>query len=266
MLSGQVPPFIMVATAFAVAFGIGLIYLWLRGISVKSLVRQPINIWAIGIGGLFGYHFLYFLAFRLAPAVEVNLLNYLWPLLIVLFSALLPGERLQWWHIVGAILGFVGAFVLLTGGDGFTIEEGYLTGYAAAIGAAVIWASYSVLSRRFSEVPTEMVALYCGATSVLALLCHLIFEEMVRPYGTQWLILIVMGLGPVGSAFYLWDYGVKRGNIRLLGVAAYLIPLLSTALLVLFGGAEAGWRIWVACGLIVSGALLAGRNLLLDRN
>ena len=260
-LSGEIPPLQLVAMSFLIAFIVGLLYLWWRGSSIKDLLVQPPPVWILGIWGLFGYHFLYFMAFRLAPPVEVNLLNYLWPLLIVLLSALLPGEGLHRGHIAGVLLALIGTFILITGGEGFTYESHYFTGYAAAVGAAVVWSTYSVLSRKYREVPTEVVAVYCGITAVLALIGHLVFEISVMPQGSQWLVILGIGIGPVGSAFYFWDHGVKRGDIRVLGVGAYIIPLLSTGWLILFGNANSTWSLWVSCALIVVGAGIAGRDL-----
>ncbi|HEY0832455.1 MAG TPA: EamA family transporter [Azospirillum sp.] len=264
-LSGTIPPFQLVAMAFALAFVVGTVAAVARGRDVVGVLRQPAPVWLLGVGGLFGYHFFYFLAFRLAPgaAVEVNLLNYLWPLLIVLFSALLPGERLRRGHVLGALAGLAGTVLLITGRNrGLSIDAADLPGYLSALACAVTWAAYSVLSRRFGNVPTEAVGGFCLATAVLAGLCHLAFEGTVMPVGWEWLAVLAMGVGPVGAAFFVWDHGVKRGDIRALGALSYATPLLSTFLLILFGQADAGWTVWAACALIVGGAVLASRDVL----
>ena len=264
-LSGTIPPFQLVAMSFAVGFVVGTAASAARGKDVIGVLRQPWPVWLLGIAGLFGYHFFYFLAFRLAPdaAVEVNLLNYLWPLLIVLFSALLPGERLKRGHVLGALCGLAGTVLIVTGrGRGVSLEAGALPGYLSAVTCAVAWAAYSVLSRRFGNVPTEAVGGFCLATAVLAGLCHLLFETTVIPTGGEWLAVIAMGIGPVGAAFFVWDHGVKRGDIRALGVLSYATPLTSTFLLILFGQATGGWTVWAACALIVGGAVLASRDVL----
>lgn len=256
-LAGEIPPFQLVAMAFAVGAMPGVVNLAMTGTNPATLLRIPLAAWAVGIGGLFGYHFSYFIALRNAPAVEANLINYLWPLLIVLFSALLPGERLRWWHIAGALLGLTGTLVLVSGGDGFAFQGEYLGGYAAAIACAVTWAAYSVLNRRFARIPTVAVAGFCLVTAVLAGACHLLMETTVRPEGVQWLAVTGLGLGPIGTAFYAWDYGTKHGEIRVLGAMAYGAPLLSTLVLIAFGRAEATAAVTAACLLIVTGALVA---------
>ncbi|NYZ11495.1 EamA family transporter [Azospirillum sp. RWY-5-1] len=265
-LAAAIPPFQLVAMSFGIAFVVGTAAGAALGRDVVGALRQPPAVWLLGVGGLFGYHFFYFLAFQLAPgaAVEVNLLNYLWPLLIVLFSALLPGERLRRGHVLGALAGLAGTalIVLGRGTGGVSVEAANLPGYLSAATCAVTWAAYSVLSRRFGDVPTEAVGGFCLATSILSGLCHLLFETTAVPTGTEWLIVILMGIGPVGAAFFVWDHGVKRGDIRALGALSYATPLLSTFLLILFGDRAGGWSVWVACALIIGGAVLASRDVL----
>src|SRR5437763_2409703 len=110
--AGPIPPFQMVAMTFAVGAAIGIARARARGVGWSGLVGWPARVWLLGIGGLFGYHALYFAALQLAPPAEANLVNYLWPLLIVLLSAPLAGERLGWPHLVGALLGFAGVALL----------------------------------------------------------------------------------------------------------------------------------------------------------
>lgn len=259
-LAGPIPPFQITAMAFALAFALALTKWLLRGERIGRHLALPPHVWAVGVGGLFGYHVCYFAALAWAPPVEANLINYLWPLLIVVFSGLLPGERLRWWHLAGTAAGLAGCALLIGGGVG-GIRGEYLAGYLAAFGAALAWSSYSVLSRRLREVPTDAVGGFCGVTSLLALLAHLVFEDTYVPTGDEWLAALGLGLGPVGAAFYLWDFGVKRGDIKSLGALSYMTPLLSTFLLVAFGRAEPSLRLGLACLLIVGGAVLASREL-----
>lgn len=255
--SGAVPPFQLAAMTFLVAGLVGVVSWLARPHGIRALRQRPV-VWLLGISGLFGYHALYFAALRLAPPAEAGLINYLWPLLIVLFSAFLPGERLRAAHVVGALLGFAGVAVLVAGRDTLEARPEHLPGYLASAACAFVWATYSVLSRRFGEVPTDAVAGFCLATSGLSLLCHLAFETTVWPANaTQWLAVLALGLGPVGAAFYVWDIGMKRGDIRLLGVASYAAPVLSTLILVLAGYAEPTLTLALACMLIVAGALIA---------
>ncbi|MDX2216611.1 MAG: EamA family transporter [Oculatellaceae cyanobacterium bins.114] len=261
-LSGSIPPFQLTAMCFSIAFLLGLA-LWIKqGGNVLTHLKLPYKVWMLGVIGLFGYHFFYFMALSHSPAVEASLIAYLWPLLIVLFSALLPGERLQWFHVVGAIAGFVGAALLVTKGQAFVLNLQYSLGYASALLCAVIWSSYSVLSRRFGAIPTNAVGGFCGVTAVLAWICHALFETSVIPIGGEILAVLCLGIGPLGLAFFTWDYGVKHGNIKVLGALSYAAPLLSTLLLVACGLASATWVLGIACLLIVGGAVLAAGDFI----
>lgn len=260
--SGTMPAFQLTAITFAIG---GLSLLVIRPGAIKAM-RQPLPVWLLGVGGLFGYHFCYFFALRNAPPVEAGLINYLWPLLIVVFSALLPGERLKWQHIAGCALALTGAVLVVTRGQGFGFDAQYTLGYATALCAAVIWSTYSVLSRRFAAVSSDAIAGFCLVTAILAAICHLLLEQTVWPTDLwQWAALIGLGLGPVGLAFYVWDIGVKRGDIQVLGAASYSAPLLSTLILILTGYATYSHVILIACLLITAGAVLAAKDLLFGR-
>jgi drug/metabolite transporter (DMT)-like permease len=259
--AGPIPPFQMVAMTFAVGASIGIVRALARGVGWQGLVGWPFRVWLLGIGGLFGYHALYFAALQLAPPAEANLVNYLWPLLIVLLSAPLAGERLGWPHLLGAFLGFAGV-ALLTVGRGVSFTGTYALGYALALGCAFAWSLYSVLSRRFGETPTDAIAAFCAASAILSLGCHWVFERTVWPASAAaWLAVLALGLGPAGAAFYLWDHAVKRGDIRALGALSYPTPILSTALLIACGLAEPTSTLLIAALLVTVGAVLASREL-----
>ncbi|MDM9627224.1 EamA family transporter [Rhizobium sp. S152] len=258
--SGKMPPFQLSAICFAIASLPGILVLVLKP-SRLALLKQPASVWIVGIAGLFGYHFLYFTALRNAPAVEAGLIAYLWPLLIVVGSALLPGEKLRWYHLVGALAGLCGTF-LIVGRNGVNFDGAYALGYGAAFLCAFTWSGYSLLTRRFDAVSTDVVTGFCLATSILSLVCHLALETTVWPQGVvEWVAVVGLGLFPVGAAFYAWDYGVKNGNIQILGAASYAAPLLSTLILTLFGFAEATPRIAIACVLVTGGAVLAAQDM-----
>jgi len=263
--SGQVPPFQLAAMTFLVGGLLGVASWPFRPGAAKALF-QNWRVWALGVAGLFGYHFVYFSAIRDAPPVEVSLLAYLWPLFLVVFSALLPGEKLKAHHLAGVVLGLGGALLVITGGEGLSLAQGWRWGHFLGFACAIIWAVYSVLSRRFAGVSTDIVAGFCLATALLAALCHVIFETTVWPQGSiQWLAVLGLGLMPVGAAFYTWDYGVKHGDIMVLGALSYLSPLVSTLILVACGFAPATWSVAAACVLITAGAAVAAKDLFFRR-
>ena len=263
--TGRIPAFQLAAMTFAIGALVGFATWIGRKDATRALAQPPIA-WIVGVGGLFGYHALYFLSLRYAPPAEATLVNYLWPLLIVLFSSLLPGERLLPHHIIGAALGLAGTVLLLAGNTGH-VTSAELPGLIAACVAAVVWATYSVMSRRLKSVPTAAVAGFCLATSLLAALVHSLIETTIWPETTiQWLAVAALGVGPVGAAFYAWDVGMKRGDIRVLGAASYATPLLSTAFLIAAGFSEASTTIAVAALLIAGGGLIAAKDMLRKRS
>jgi drug/metabolite transporter (DMT)-like permease len=246
------PPFLLVGTALLVGS--------LCSAHRLRDWRVPPRVLALGIYGLFGFHFLLFVALRLAPPVEANLVNYLWPLLIVVLApAMLPGQRLRVRHIAGAMAGFAGAALLVTGGRlGFDLA--HAAGYAAALGSAFIWATYSLATKRLAAFPTATIGLFCAASGALALGCHLLAEPRYVPAAGEVPWLLALGLGPMGAAFFLWDHALKHGDARRIGALAYLTPLVSTLVLVAAGQGTLTGVALAAIALIVGGAVLGGRS------
>ena len=258
LTEGGLPAFQLMAMTFSLAFMLMNMSWWRQGHLGLRHFRQPKLAWLLGVGGYFGYHFCYFEAMSRAPAVEVSLLAYLWPLLIVLFASFLPGEKLKPRHLFGALFALAGCWILVgKGSTGFSVEN--LPGYLLALGCALIWSCYSVASRLVKTVPTDAVGWFCAVTAVLAMICHLLWEKTVWPLSSiQWVGVLGLGLGPVGIAFFTWDYGIKHGNLQLLGVLAYAAPLISVLLLVVAGEAQPDRALILACLAIVGGSALAG--------
>lgn len=254
--AAAIPPLQLTAMSFGVAAVLGVGVLAARG--RLGDLRQPVRAWVHGVGGLFGFHALYFTALAWAPAAEANLINYTWPLLIVLLSAPLLGLQLTVRHLTGAVLGAAGCALLLAGGASLTATA--LPGYAAAVCSAITWATYSVLSRRFAAVPTGAVAGFCAASAVLAAASHFAFEPTAIPDTPAWIAVLVLGAGPVGGAFFLWDVGMKRGDPRLLGTLAYATPVASTLLLCAGGYAAFTATTLVSAVLVASGGFVAARS------
>ncbi|MDN3526289.1 DMT family transporter [Halomonas sabkhae] len=261
--AGPVPPFLLTALCFGFAGILAvLMFLWRgEGAALKAAFQQPVMGWLLGVGGLFGYHLFYFIAQQNAPAASAGLISYLWPLLIVILAGLvLPGERLRVIHLVGGVCGFVGA-ALLVGPGGFDWSGEYTLGYLVALLAAFIWSGYSVASRLLARIPTTAVAWNCLGAAILALICHLIWEPAGWPQGANLWAILALGLGPVGSAFFTWDIGMKRGQVRLLGLLSYATPLCSTLVLIAFDLATPSPSLLIAALLICGGALIGSGML-----
>ncbi|MEJ5992521.1 DMT family transporter [Ramlibacter sp. PS3R-8] len=246
----HVPPFLLTGLALV----IGSIPAW-------PLVRQwkvPARTLALGIYGLFLYHFLLFIALRMAPAVEANLVNYLWPLFIVVLAPVfLPGLRLKAAHVLAALAGFAGAAIAILGGG--DAKGAWSWGYLPALASAFIWASYSLWTRRVAAFPTAAIGLFGLVSGLLSLGCHALLEQPVDLSQRDWLLVAVLGFGPLGAAFFLWDKALKGGDARHIGILSYLTPLASTALLVLVTGREMSASIALAAALIIGAAVVGTR-------
>jgi drug/metabolite transporter (DMT)-like permease len=256
-LLSDIPPLLLT--------GIGLIIG--AAVSIPSL-RFGIKPWKVpaktlllGVYGLFGYHLMLFLALQNAPAVEANLVNYLWPLLIVLLSPIFTKSlTLNFRYVLAAISGFAGAVIAITyngsGLESLSIEVGYFF----ALVAAVIWATYSLATTKVPSFPTPAIGLFALVSGVLAIGAHFIFEPAAAISSSDWLLLVILGAGPLGGAFYLWDAALKIGDPRRIGLLAFLTPLLSTALLLVVSGDSLSWQLLLATALVVGGALLGPRT------
>lgn len=260
--AGPVPPFQLAAMTFLLGGLVGAAS-WPFRPGATTALRQPWQVWALGVGGLCIYHCAYFFAIQSVPPVEASLIAYLWPLLIVVMAAFLPGERLRPHHLVGALLGLAGAVLIITKGGQVGLADGLKPGHLIALFCAFVWSGYSVLSRRFGAVPTDVVAGYCLITAVVTFGLHTALETTVVPHGaTQWLAILALGAFPLGAAFYAWDWGCKRGDIMVLGSLSYAAPLLSTVILLVAGYGTFRWYVAAACVLIVAGAVVAARDML----
>lgn len=260
--SGNVPPLQLMAMSFGVAFLVFIIRWRMKGLTMASQFSMPLAVWLLGIVGYCGNLLLYFYAMRNAPVAQINLINYVWPMLIILFSAALPGERLRWWHLLGAVIGFVGVLTLFWTGERIDIQSRYVPAYIAVFCSAAIWAGFSVTMRRVKKVPSEAFGAFAAGTALLALVSHLAVEQTAWPATPgQWIAVAGLSLGPICLAYIAWNIGIRHGHVRLLAAGSFSIPILSTLILVLMRQATLSVNLAVACLLVVGGAVVASMDM-----
>ena len=241
------------------------------GLLIGSLISLPLSKFRInklavskstlllGVYGLFGYHAMLFAAFQAAPALQVNLVNYLWPLLIVVLAPLFFRElKLKVRPVLAALAGFLGAGLAISAGS--EISGGFSIGYFYALIAAVIWSTYSLGTRKVGHFPTASIGLFGLVAGSLALVLHLILEPATSISALDWWWLLLLGLGPLGGAFYFWDYALKHGNPQRVGLISFLTPLLSTIMLVLVSGEALSPTLLISAGLIFGAAFVGTRG------
>jgi drug/metabolite transporter (DMT)-like permease len=253
----HLPPFLLTGLALM----IGSVMSWPLVLRDRRAWAVPLRTLALGVYGLFGFHFLLFIALRHAPPVEANLVNYLWPLfMVVLAPVLLPGMSLRPLHVVAALLGFAGAAIAILGARGAaSAGSGSYWGFLPALGSAFIWASYSLWTQRVAAFPTAAIGLFGGVSGALSLICHALLEPSAALSSRDWLLVTLCGLGPLGAAFFFWDMALKRGDARQIGILSYITPLASTALLLLVTQRPLSWTIALAAVLIISAAVMGTR-------
>ena len=251
----HIPPFLLTGVALLIG---SLVSLPLSRFDWRVL-RVPLSALALGVYGLFGYHFLLFMALRDAPPVQANLVNYLWPLgMVVMAPWFLPGTKATSQHVVSGLMGFAGAALAITGGQSLEVIPNW--GYIWALGAAFVWASYSLMTQRVAGFPTAALGLFALVSGLLALLCHGLLEPATVLSSNDWLYLIAMGLGPLGAAFYLWDAALKLGDARQIGLLSFLTPLGSTLLLLWVRGDKPSLSLALSAALIVGAAWVGTRK------
>lgn len=262
LLLKGIPPLQLTATMFGIASIVTFVAFWKKRDKVAASIRMPITLLLVNLAGIFGFNYLYILALRSAPAVEVVLIVNLWPIVMMLMSIASERRKLEWQHILGAAIGLAGVYVCVTKGKSIALDWQHLGGYLAACGCALLWPIYSLVNRKAdSEQTSYAIPWLCLISAFLGLILHVVGEATVSPTNWQWAYLIFAGAGATGLSFIFWDYGVKHGDIRLLSNISYGEPLIGLLVLIVFGFAQYTPLVALSALLIVAGAALSSLTL-----
>lgn len=256
----SIPTFEILSVALTVSFLTTSVWLTYSG-RWKLIAKQPQTIWIPGVIGVFFNDLAYFTAFKYAPAAQVDIINYLWPMLIVLMSAVLPKHSLKRNHLIAAGLGFIGASLAIwdTCSEG-SFQISHLLGYFFALLSAFSWSFYIVCSMQPNhKAPIEMIGMFCGVGAILAIGTHTYFETTMWLEMQQVATLLVIGATTCGAAYYFWIHGIQHGDSKRLTILSYWVPLASISILVFQGKAECSPLI------IVSGCLVTTATMLIKK-
>ncbi|MFQ3306937.1 MAG: drug/metabolite transporter (DMT)-like permease [Candidatus Midichloriaceae bacterium] len=223
-------------------FFIGLIFCILYNSTFNhwnKLKNHPPYIWICGIIGICGNEIFFVFSFKNAPAAHADLINYLWPILVILFTPLLPKEKFNVKYIISAVIAFIAVIILIIEQNDITslteIKHEYLIGYLCAFCAALFWTVYTLVSKFYGKLTPEMIVVYCGFGFIISTSLHIYFENFVIPTAFDFLILFLMGVGTHCFAYFFWDLGIKKGDIKLLTILSYASPIISISILILLG-------------------------------
>lgn len=252
----RIPLFELLTIALSIGFILTLLKL---SISKQwRCIKQPWYIWLIGISGIYGTDLLFYAALKHAPVAQIDLINYLWPIILIIATSLLPSEKCSWQHVLAGLIGLFAVYILLTNGQGFaSFQAQYAWGYLLAFIEACVWVSYCLSSRIFYKTPIEMIGMYLGVGAIISLALHHHYETTIIPNGKEWLFLCCIGILASCGAYYFWDFAIKHGNIKLLSILSYGNPIISAGLLVLAGKAHLSPSLGIASLLIAIAAIVA---------
>jgi drug/metabolite transporter (DMT)-like permease len=253
VIAGDIPPLLLSGIISLGGFLILLTWQILHKEDWRSYWKQKPLAYFVGVGGIGGYTVALFLAFKIAPPLEVNTLNYLWPMFLMGFSALYNKQKLQILQIIGVLMGFVGTVILLTD-KGAQFDPQYLTGYALAASAAAMWAVYSVATRKVVFPAGFMCPIFL-IVSALSFALSFVFDESMPSTGIVWWAVAVLSF--INISYFFWDYAMKRGSVNLLASLSYFIPLFSTFLFVVTGHTSVSPLSGLAAAFVVGGCLVA---------
>jgi drug/metabolite transporter (DMT)-like permease len=226
--------------------------------------RELAAMLGLGAGANFPYTALYYLAFALAPeaAGDANIINYLWPLWVLILSVPLLKEPLTWNKVLGMLVSFAGVYLLVSGGSWIRFRAENLPAYASAAAGAFFWGLFSVLSKRQGQhEPLTALFLYLGASFVCFAILALILAgagaiQLVPPSGRAWLMVAAVGAGANGLGALFWVLALRYSDTALASTLVYLTPFLALVYLAVFRGTPIRALQLTALALILGGPLL----------
>ncbi len=225
----SIPNLEALAISSLIAF-LTLFFLNLQSGRLKHLrdysARRYLHMIGLGLIGMFLYSAFYYLGLSQLSSQEACILNYLWPIMLVLFSVLLLHEKLTVLKFLAMICSFVGVVVLSAGGG--KVAGNHLLGVISCVAAAALYGLFCVLNKKtgYDEMISMMVIWL--ATAAASAGSGLVPETWVPIVGKQWIGMLWNGVMVNAMAYLFWALALKNSsNTAATANLAYLTPLLS---------------------------------------
>jgi len=258
-LARSVPPLQLTALCFAVASVMTAPVVYRKGRTPGGGIGSAAPICLMTPLLMVGAVGCYFWGLARAPAGNVTLVTYIWPVLFVVATEILAWGRVRVSVVIGCLLAFAGAGLLLLS-EGASLQTSW-TGYAAGVLSGTSWAAFSLVARRQAVPIARQLPVLCMLAALWATLAHGLTEPTLWPLaGPEAVWIVLIGAGPYGVAFLFWDYALRRGPGATVGTMAYAVPVLSAAILLVTGFAALRWQLPVAAAMVMTGCLVASRS------
>jgi len=250
--------------------GLGIAWLAVSG-RLRRTLAMPRAYHAVCGSLMVAYGICYASAVGLAhdrqAVLEVGIINYLWPGLTMLFSLPILRRQASPHLFLGIVLAFTGAALSISQADNFSWQafgsnlRAVTPAHLLALAGALMWALYSNFNTRLAAgsdgvaAPLHLMGLGVG---LILLRCVIGETGAWNPTTTGWFYLAATALLPVLLGYLFWDIAMRRGHLNIVVPASYATPLLSTLLAIPVLGVRPGTGLWIACGLVIAGAILCG--------
>jgi drug/metabolite transporter (DMT)-like permease len=229
---------------------------------LKSYTRKDYLI-MLGMGflGVFVYHIFLYSSFALAPAGQVNVMNYLWPIFIVMLSIPILHEKFNYKTIIAIVLSFLGAIIALTKGN-FTLFSGqYSLGYLLAAVGAFFYGLFCVLGKKVSYDKLSSMLVYFIAAAIFIIPTTAVVSSFVMPKSLTTIISLLALGGLINSlTLVLWFKALKSGHTHKTANLVYIVPFLAMVWTYFLNAEQFSFFSVIGLAFIVTGALIQLKN------
>lgn len=214
----------------------------------------------LGVWGIFIYHYVYYMALSRAPLAEGAILATTWAFWIVVISSVILFRKLKPSILITALVGMVGAGLVISSGKDLSFNSEYMQGYLLALACGLIWSSFSVALSHI-KMKREPMTTFTIVAAILSALLYLLTMPHEVPSLKALCAAIYLGCIPLGLSFFLWNRAVTKGNMVIIGFLSYLTPPLSVLLVALVHGKTVSPQVLVGMTVIIVASIVGRFSL-----